>query len=284
MKKQLLIVIAMFSGQILFAQDNGLAVQAYKDAEEAFNAKNYETALSNLSIAEAMLKGSNPKIQGLKLKSYKQMAFEDSVKNYIAYSAYVNELSTKKSSLAKEANDGLLAFPKEKADFMLSKRNSMVTPIQNITVGQLFSSIDQNAHPILDFNKPKDEVSVIRYGRKKGIPDTDLGLLEIVVEKNSGRIVRLNNVFKSISYPELSKMNMGSFYSEKLGKFGNSPSTTETKTVKLTKIEYNRVFTQVTIDEATTYFLELYSPTKVDPKSLTNNVPIYIYAEGYELK
>lgn len=284
MKKQLLFVIVLFSGKILFAQDNGLAVQAYKDAEEAFNVKNYETALSNLGIAETMLKGSNPKIQGLKLKTFKQMALEDSVKNYGAYSVYVNELSTKKSSLAKEANDGLVAFPKEKAEFMLSKRNSMVVPIQNITIGQLFSTIDQNAHPILDFSKSKDEVSFLRYSRKKGILDTDLGLLEIVVEKSTGRIVRLSKVFKSISYPELSKMNMGSFYTEKLAKFGNSPSTTETKTAKLSKTEYNRVLSQIKIDDFTTYFLEFYTPIKVDPKSLTSNVPIYIYAEGYELK
>ena len=64
------------------AQDNKLAIQAYKDAEEAFNNNKYETTISNLSIAETMLKNTNPKIQKLKLKSYKQLALADSTQNY----------------------------------------------------------------------------------------------------------------------------------------------------------------------------------------------------------
>ena len=42
--------------QLANAQDNELAIQAYKDAEEAFNNNKYETTISNLSIAETMLK------------------------------------------------------------------------------------------------------------------------------------------------------------------------------------------------------------------------------------
>jgi hypothetical protein len=284
MKKQLLFVIVLFSGHFLFAQDNGLAVQAYKDAEDAFNAKNYETALSNLNIAEAMLKGSNPKIQGLKLKTFKQMAFEDSVKNYSAYSSYVNELKVKKSSIAKEASDGLAVFPKEKSEFILSRRNSLVLPIENITVGQLFSSIDQNAHPILDFNKPKDELSVLRYVRKNGIPDTDLGLLEMVVDKNTGRIIRLSNVIKSLSNSELLQMKIVKYYEEKLNRFGLTNSASENKITKITKTEYNHNSTIVKIDDSATYFLDFYAPVKLDMKSVKNGSPMYIFAEGYELK
>src|SRR5690606_29276383 len=146
MKTLPLTLLAILFYHFVSAQANNLAIQAYKDAEEAFNNGKYEIALSNLDIAETMLKNTNPKIQGLKLKTYKQLALADSTNNFNAYSKFVTELKTKKSDLANEALFELDNFSKEKVLFLENKKNSLIIPIEKIIVGQSFSTIQKQLY------------------------------------------------------------------------------------------------------------------------------------------
>lgn len=270
--------------QLVSAQGNELAIQAYKDAEEAFNNGKYETALSNLDIAETMLKTTNPKIQGLKLKSYKQLALADSTKNFSAYSAYVTELKTKKLDLANDAVLELSNFSKEKALFLENKKNSLINPIEKITVGQSFSTIQKQLYGLIDFEKPKEENQLLRYGRKSDVPENQTGLYEIVVDKNSGRIVKVATVFKSLTLEELGSLNMGTFFNEKFAKFDQKAISSVSQIEKTGKKEYNVAITKAKIDETTLYFLNFYTPTKLKYKDIKNESSMYFFTEGYEVK
>jgi hypothetical protein len=284
MKTLSLTLWAILLCQFVYAQGNELAIQAYKDAEEAFNNGKYETTISNLGIAETMLKATNPKIQGLKLKSFKHLALSDSIKNYSAYSAYVNELKTKKSDLANDATLELSNFSKEKALFLENKKNSMINPIENINVGQSFSSIQKQLYGSIDFEKPKEENQLLRYGRKSDVPENQTGLNEIVVDENSGRIVKVATVFKSLTLEELGSLNMGTFFNEKFAKFDPKAISSVTQIEKTGKKEYNVAITKAKIDETTSYFVNFYTPTKLKYNDIKNESSLYFITEGYEVK
>jgi hypothetical protein len=270
--------------QFVFAQGNDLAIQAYKDAEEAFSNGKYETAISNLGIAETMLKTTNSKIQGLKLKSYKQLALADSINNFIAYSAYVTELNTKKSELANDAAFELSNFSKDKALFLENKKNSLINPIENITVGQLFSAIQKPLYGLIDFEKPKEENQLLCYRRKIDVPENQIGIHEIVVDKNSDRIVKVVKIFKTLTLEQLGNLNMGNFFNEKFMKFDPKVISNLTHFEKAGKKEYNVARTTAKIDETTSYFINFYTPTNFKYKDIKNEKSMYFIAEGYEIK
>jgi hypothetical protein len=284
MKYTFILWAILFCQLVSSAQGNNFAIQAYKDAEEAFNNGKYETAISNLSIAEKMLKTTNQKIQGLKLKSYKHLALSDSIKNYSAYSAYVTELKTKKSDLANDATLELGNFSKEKALFLENKKNSLINPIENINVGQSFSSIQKQLYGSIDFEKPKEENQLLRYGRKSDVSENQTGLYEIVVDKNSGRIVKVATVFKSLTLEELGSLNMGTFFNEKFAKFDQKAISSVSQIEKTGKKEYNVAITKANIDETALYFLNFYTPTKLKYKDVKNESSMYFFTEGYEVK
>lgn len=267
--------------QLVSAQGNELAIQAYKDAEEAFNNGKYETALSNLDIAETMLKTTNPKIQGLKLKSYKQLALADSTKNFSAYSAYVTELKTKKSDLANDAVFELSNFSKEKAVLLENRKNSLINSVENISIGQSFSSMQKELYGSINFEKPEEENQFLRYGRKRDVPVNQIGLYEIVVDKNSGRIVNVSTIIKSLTVEELGSFSMVNFLNEKFAKFDPKDISSESQIEKIGRKEFNVVATKAKIDEKTSYVLSLYAPIKLDHKELKDK-KLYFFTEGYE--
>lgn len=270
--------------QLANAQDNELAIQAYKDAEEAFNNNKYETTISNLSIAETMLKNTNPKIQKLKLKSYKQLALADSTQNYSNYSAYVSELKGKKSVLADDAAFELSNFSKEKAIFLENKKNSLINPIENIIVGQLFSSLQKLSYSVIDFEKPQAENKFLRYRRKTNVAENQIGLYEIVVDKDSDRIVKITTLIKSLTLEKMGGLDMNKFFNEKFSKFDQKGITNTTSIEKIGKSEYNVAITRAKIDETTSYFLNFYSPANFKFKDINNEKSLYFFTEGYEIK
>ena len=285
MKTLPLTLLAILFYHFVSAQANNLAIQAYKDAEEAFNNGKYEIALSNLDIAETMLKNTNPKIQGLKLKTYKQLALADSTNNFNSYSKFVTELKTKKSDLANEALFELDNFSKEKVLFLENKKNSLIIPIEKIIVGQSFSTIQKQLYDLIDFDKPKEGNQFLHYVRRAHVSEKKTGLYEIVVDKISDRIVKVVTVFKSLTSEEFENHLMTSSFMEIFGKFDMNKISTESKIEKINKKEYNVVITLAKIDDTTSYFRKTYIPTKVKYKDIkdTNSIR-YFLMEGYEVK
>ncbi len=284
MKSLAFIILLFLFSQIVFAQGTDLAIKAYKDAELAFDNGNYEDALSNLNIAETMLKKTNPKIQELKRKSYKLLAFLDSAKNFESYSSYVNDLNTKKSSLANNAVIEKNNFSKEKVLFLENKKNSLINPIEKITLGQSFSTIQKQLYNLIDFENPIEENHFIHYIRKASSTETEIGLYEISVDKNNDRIVKITAIFKSFTFEEFQKQNMSKFYNEKFSKFGQNDISSENNVSKIKKKDYNIAITRAKIDNSTSYFISLYTPTKLKYKDLTSSNSMYFYMEGYEIK
>jgi hypothetical protein len=47
------------------------------------------------------------------------------------------------------------------------KLKALITPLEGITIGQPFSSLEKEKYNLIDFNKPIDEATVLRYVRKK---------------------------------------------------------------------------------------------------------------------
>lgn len=284
MKTPTITILTFLVCNFFYAQGNDLAIQSYKEAEEAFNKGNFTTTLSNLDITEIMLKSTNPKIQGLKLKTYQQLALADSTTNFKMYADYVTDLKTKKSSIANEASIALKNFSKEKVLFLENKRNSLINPIEEITIGQKFSDIQKQKYSQIDFENPKDEKSVWRYNRKSNLTELQTGLFEILVNKNNDQIIKITTILKLLSVEELGKINIGNFYAEKLGKFDPKRTTTSNEIEKFNKKEYNIANSQSNIDDKTLYFLNFYTPTKVNYKDIKNNHQLYFFTEGYEIK
>jgi hypothetical protein len=196
----------------------------------------------------------------------------------------VTELKTKKSDLANDATLELGNFSKEKALFLENKKNSLINPIENITVGQSFSSIQKQLYGLIDFEKLKEENQLLRYGRKSDVPENQTGLYEIVVDKNSGSIVKVATVFKSLTLEELGSLNMGNFFNEKFAKFDQKAISSVSQIEKKGKKEYNVAITKAKVDETTSYFLNLYTPTNVKYKDIKNEKSLYFFTEGYEVK
>lgn len=271
--------------QVVTAQSNELAIQAYKDAEEAFNIGKYENALSNLDIAEAMLKTTNPKIQGLRLKSYKQLALADSTKHFSIYSAYVTELQTKKSDLANDAVFEVANFSKEKALFLENKKNSLINPIEKITIGDSFSTLLKQSYNMIDFENPKDENLVLRYSRKATIPENQIGLYEIEVDKNTDRIIKVTTILNYLtSSQEINKLDINGLYNEKFAKFDPGMVSSETQIEKRNNKEYKKVITRAKIDDNTLYFLNFYNLNNMSYKDMKKGRISFFFTEGYEIK
>lgn len=271
--------------QVVTAQSNELAIQAYKDAEEAFNIGKYENALSNLDIAEAMLKTTNPKIQGLRLKSYKQLALADSTKHFSIYSAYVTELQTKKSDLANDAVFELANFSKEKAFFLEKKKNSLINPIEKITIGDSFSTLLKQSYDMIDFENPKDENLVLRYSRKANIPEEQIGLYEIEVDKKTDRIIKITTILNYLtSSQEINKLDINGLYNEKFAKFDPGMVSSETQIEKRNNKEYKKVITRAKIDDNTLYFLNFYNLNNMSYKDMKKGRISFFFTEGYEIK
>lgn len=271
--------------QVVTAQSNELAIQAYKDAEEAFNIGKYENALSNLDIAEAMLKTTNPKIQGLRLKSYKQLALADSTKHFSIYSAYVTELKEKKLDLANDAVLELANFSKEKAFFLEKKKNSLINPIEKITIGDSFSTLLKQSYDMIDFENPKDEDSVLRYSRKANIPENQIGLYEIEVDKNTDRIIKITTILNYLtSSQEINKLDINGLYNEKFAKFDPGMVSSETQIEKRNNKEYKKVITRAKIDDNTLYFLNFYNLNNMSYKDMKKGRISFFFTEGYEIK
>lgn len=283
MKTLILTLWAISFSHFVFAQENSLAIQSYKDAEEAFKNGKYETALSDLDIAETMLKTTNSKIQGLKLKSYKQLALVDSTKNFSAYAAYVAELKGKKSSLSNDAALELNNFSKEKILFLENKKSSLINPIEKITIGQSFSTVQKQLYSSIDFENPKHDNSVLHYSRKNDVAEDKIGLYEILVDKNSDRIVKVTAILKALTIEELGSMNLSNFIKEKFAKFDSKTVLSEVQIVKINKKDYNVAITRAKIDDTTLYFLNLYTPSKVNYKDIKNKSSLYFFTEGYEI-
>ncbi len=283
MKKTLLFLFTLLYSSLIFAQANDFAVQSYKDAEEAFTNGKFEMAISNLDIAETMLKTTNPKIQGLKLKSFRQLALLDSVQHYGPYANYVNELKAKKSTVATDAAAELKNYPMDRAKFMADKKQGQLISFDNITIGQSFSSLNQTLYNSIDFLKPRVENQLNYYNLKSSLKELQTGPYEIAVDKNADKIVKLKVITYALSYGDFTKINMGTFYSEKLQKFDPNKITTETGVEKFFKTDWNVVKTRAKIDENTTYMLYFYSPIKVNYKDIQENKVMYYYIEGYEI-
>ena len=285
MYKLILFFSLMFISNFIFAQENEIAIKLFKDAELAFNQGQYGIAISNLELAETMLKATNPKIQSLKLKSYKQIAIVDSTNNFKAYSAYVAELQTKKSDLAANAVLELSKYSKDKASILEDKLKTLLTPIEGITIGQSFSLLQKEKYSFIDFNKPKDEATILRYLRKKKESELQDGLFEIVVEKNSNRIIKLVRVYAlypAIPPPEETEESGNSF--KKILLCDPKTISTVVETEKINKTEYNVITTKANIDATTTYFLKSYTPTKYKYEDINSKKILRFKCEGYEIK
>lgn len=285
MYKSILVYSLLCFSNFIFAQENEVAIKLYKDAELAFAGGQYGMAISNLDVAETMLKGTNPKIQSLKLKSYKQAAILDSINSFKAYATYVAELQTKKSDLAANAILELSNYSRDKALLLEDKLKSLITPLEGITIGQPFSSLEKEKYSLIDFNKPIDEATVLRYVRKKNESELQIGLFEIVVDKSSSRIVkivRVYAVYPAIPPPEEMQESANSFKII----FQCDPKTisTVTQLEKVNKKEYNVVFTKANIDASTTIFQKMYVPTKYDPQDISSKINLRFKCEGYEIK
>lgn len=285
MYKLILVCSLLCFSSFIFAQENEVAIKLYKDAELAFAGGQYATAISNLDLAETMLKGTNPKIQSLKLKSYKQAAIVDSTSSFKAYAAYVAELQTKKSGLAANAVIELQNYSKDKALLLEEKLKALLTPIEGITIGQSFSSLQKERYSLIDFIKPIDEATVLRYVRKKNESALQTGLFEIVVDKSSNRIVKIVRVYAlypAIPPPEETQETTNSF--KKIGLCDTKTISTVTQLEKVNKKEYNVVITKANIDASTTYFLKSYVPTKYNPQDIMSKINLRFKCEGYEIK
>ena len=285
MYKLVLVYSLLCFSNFIFAQENEVAIKLYKDAELAFKSSQYGTAISNLDVAETMLKGTNPKIQSLKLKSYKQAAIVDSTNSFKPYSAYVAELQTKKSNLAANAVLELSNYSRDKALILEDKLKALLTPIEGITIGQPFLSLEKEKYSLIDFSKPKDEATVLRYVRKKNESELQIGLFEIVVDKSNNRIVKIIRVFAfypAIPPPEETEESANSF--KKILICDTKTISTVTQLEKVNKKEYNVVITTVNIDASTTYFLKSYVPTKYNPKDISSKINLRFKCEGYEIK
>lgn len=270
---------ALLFSNFIFTQGNEFAIQSYKDAEEAYNNGKYETALSNLDIAETMLKSTNPKIQGLKLKSYKQMAIIDSIKNYSPYANYVTELKTKKSSLANDAANDFKNYSTERAKYLADKKKKQIYPIENITIGQSFSSINRDNYTTIDFQKPRIENGLVYYNLKSNIKELKPGIYEIVVNNNTDKIVKVTSIIKALTLEELNKIKINQYYVDLLSKYESNETKTESKVEKFNKTDHNAAITRIIIDEKTTYFHNFYTPTKF--KDMTKAA--YFFTEGFEI-
>lgn len=285
MYKLILVCSLLCFSSFIFAQENEVAIKLYKDAELAFKEGQYGTAISNLDLAETMLKGTNPKIQGLKLKTYKQAAIVDSANSFKAYAAYVAELQTKKSDLAANAVLELKNYSKDKALVAEEKLKALLKPIEGITIGQAFSSLQKEKYSLIDFDKPKDEATVLRYVRKKNETELQTGLFEIVVDKSSNRIVKVVRVF--VLYPAIPPPEETQESTNSYNKFllcDTKTMATVTQLEKINKKEYNVVITKANIDASTTYFLKSYVPTKYNPADITSKINLRFKCEGYEIK
>jgi hypothetical protein len=285
MYKLILVYSLLCFSNLFFAQENEVAIKLYKDAELAFTGGQYGMAISNLDVAETMLKGTNPKIQSLKLKSYRQAAIIDSTNSFKAYSAYVAELQTKKSELAANSVLELSNYSRDKALLLEDKLKALLTPIEGITIGQSFSSVEKQKYNLIDFNKPKEEESVLRYSRKKNETELQTGLFEIVVDKSSNlivKIVKVYAIYPAIPPPEETEEVGNSF--KKIFLCDPKTISTVTQLEKVNKKEYNVVITRANIDTSTTYFLKSYVPTKYDPKDISSKINLRFKCEGYERK